>query len=242
MFIARRLFRRSGIKEVLPMDRSRWCAPKLILLMVPILIIAGCRTSEPVTHQSQIQLFSQEAADTKKINCAGDTSPNPQSITGGSYRLNTNACGLLTSDEIRKVQGEPISEAKPTSVQQGGFSVSQCVLTLPTPARSVSLTIVREGNGSDSKNLGNWWKERFDNNAESESADKADRKERDEDASELAPPRMIFGLGDSARWTGGALYMLKGNAVVRISIGGTGDSRSRIDKSRSLARFILRKL
>jgi hypothetical protein len=56
----------------------------------------------------------------------------------------------------------------------------------------------------------------------------------------------VSGVGDEAWWTGnaqvGALYVLKGDAFLRISVGGGEPERARIERSRLLARRALRRL
>jgi len=53
-------------------------------------------------------------------------------------------------------------------------------------------------------------------------------------------------LGDDAYWTGnrvgGALYALKGNTYIRISVGGPGNQEAKIKKTRTLAQIILKRL
>src|SRR2546423_162018 len=63
---------------------------------------------------------------------------------------------------------------------------------------------------------------------------------------EGAPPEPVSGIGDEAFWTGGrvggALYVLKGNAFIRISVGGPGDEAAKIEKLKALARKALPRL
>jgi hypothetical protein len=69
------------------------------------------------------------------------------------------------------------------------------------------------------------------------------REEEDEHQSAV---RKVSGVGDTAVWSGnrmsGALYVLKGNAIVRISVGGKGSEDEKIERSRKLAAIALRKL
>ena len=41
---------------------------------------------------------------------------------------------------------------------------------------------------------------------------------------------------------GGALYVLKHNSYIRVSIGGAGDQQTKIAKSKALARLALKRL
>jgi hypothetical protein len=53
-------------------------------------------------------------------------------------------------------------------------------------------------------------------------------------------------LGDEAFWIGspigGALYVLKNELFFRLSVGGAGDQRAKLNKSKALAQRILKKL
>jgi hypothetical protein len=75
--------------------------------------------------------------------------------------------------------------------------------------------------------------------------DKA-RKGEIEEEEEAAPPRAVKGVGDEAYWTGnqavGALYVLKKNSFIRISVGGTDSMETKIKKTRALAQRILPRL
>ena len=68
-------------------------------------------------------------------------------------------------------------------------------------------------------------------------------KEEDEESTR---PRTIQGLGEQAYWVGsplvGALYVLKGNTFLRISVGGVREESARIEKSVALARLALKRL
>jgi hypothetical protein len=58
--------------------------------------------------------------------------------------------------------------------------------------------------------------------------------------------RPINGVGDEAFWSGtriaGALYVLRGNTFIRVSVGGINDEKERIEKSRLLAVAALARL
>jgi len=58
--------------------------------------------------------------------------------------------------------------------------------------------------------------------------------------------KRIDGLGDDARWSGngvgGALYVLKNDAILRISLGGKDNEQTRIEKSKALAQKALGRL
>jgi len=69
------------------------------------------------------------------------------------------------------------------------------------------------------------------------------RREREE---ELRKARAINGIGDEAYWVGnpltGALYVLRGNSFLRVSVGGVREEAARIEKSKALAQAALKRL
>ena len=71
-------------------------------------------------------------------------------------------------------------------------------------------------------------------------------KKKGEEEEESAPPQKVVGIGDEAYWignrVGGAFYVLKGNAYVRISVGGPADQANKIKKSKVLAQKALARL
>ena len=71
-------------------------------------------------------------------------------------------------------------------------------------------------------------------------------KDAKEEEDESTRPRAITGIGEQAYWVGspmvGALYVLKGNTFLRISVGGVREESARIEKSVALARLALKRL
>jgi hypothetical protein len=142
------------------------------------------------------------------------------------------ACALLTNADIEAVLGEPVKERKPGTQATGGLLTSQCFFGTST-ARSVSLTVTRaNAAGHSSLTPREYWRRQFDPH-ESE-------KERDTQA------RPIAGVGDEAYWTGnrfaGALYVLRGDAFLRVSVGGIRDEQARIATAKALALTALKRL
>ena len=125
-----------------------------------------------------------------------------------------NACEVLTRKDLAAVQGEAFTATKLTeSAQQ-----SQCFYQLPTFSKSVSLVIMHgKGRG--------YWKANFENA----------RGEEGEDEEVVR----VHGVDDDAVWSGnhlvGALYVRRGDKIVRISVGGPGTKAEKIAKARRLA-------
>jgi hypothetical protein len=144
------------------------------------------------------------------------------------------ACTLLTKEEIQAVQGETFKDTKPSHKLSAGLSVSQCYFELPTAANSVVLTVTRKAEGGREPSQS--WQDIFHSERRSEREEEGEGKE----------PQKIDGLGEEAFWTGtrvgGALFVLKGNCYIRISVGGAGDQAQKIEKSKKLAENALKRL
>ena len=71
-------------------------------------------------------------------------------------------------------------------------------------------------------------------------------KGTEEEEAESAPPERIKGVGEEAYSVGnakiGALYVIKGEKIVRISIGGSQNQPERIQKMKTLAQYVIKRL
>ena len=135
---------------------------------------------------------------------------------------NLDACHVLTKREVAAVQGESFTAAKLTTRDE----ITQCFYQLPTFSKSISVDVIRDKE---------FWEEHFD------------REEAEEHEEEEArPPREIHGLGDDALWVGGraagSLYVRKGDAVLRVSVGGPGSEDEKLAKSKTLAERALKRM
>jgi hypothetical protein len=178
---------------------------------------------------SALGLASGGCSKPKPLN-SSQPSPTPAvSITDAG----PDACTLLTKEEIQAVQGEPFKETKPSRKSAAGLTVAQCYFELPTSVNSVVLTVMYKAAGGS--NPAESWKEIFHRE---QSRKKEEGEERE--------PLKVEGIGDEAFWTGtrvgGALYVLKGNCYIRISVGGAGDQAQKIEKSKTLAESALKRL
>ena len=131
-----------------------------------------------------------------------------------------DACSVLTKRDIAAVQGEQFTAAKLTTHDD----VTQCFYQLPTFTKSVSVDVIRDKE---------FWDEHF--------------REREQEREEKTqPPREIHGLGHDALWVGGrmagSLYVRKGNAVLRVSVGGPGTEEEKIARSKTLAKRALARM
>lgn len=162
-----------------------------------------------------------------------------------------NACQLFTAREIARVQGEAFRTVKLSETDADGLRISQCFYALPSFTNSVSVDVMRG-------NARKFWSTHFasaraerdededrDNDHDRKKTSKSDSRSREEEEHHSSA-RKIPGIGDAAVWSGnrmsGALYVLKGNTIVRISVGGAGSEEQKITRSRKLAEVALRKL
>ena len=96
-----------------------------------------------------------------------------------------------------------------------------------------------------------FWKETFgrlEGEAKSHKGDEEKRESlREQEKEEKSTPaKKIEGIGDDAYWTanrvGGALHVLKNDAIVRVSVGGPDNEEGKLKKSKELAQKALQRL
>ena len=143
-------------------------------------------------------------------------------------------CRLIADTEIQAVQQTALKELKSSDQQVKSLRYQQCVYAATDFAHSVSLTLISgEGDGTRT-----FWRQTFRPERSEAALAKVTRKK------DL--PRQIPNLGDDAFWTGdtraGALYVLTGDQVLRISVGGVSEESERLNRSRTLAESALRRL
>jgi len=148
-----------------------------------------------------------------------------------------DACSLLTSDEIKAIQGEAFESAQGTPSSDGELAASQCFFKLPTFINSISLQVIWKGSQPGASDAKQAWKKMFPPEKLQEHESARGQKK--------IPPRKIPGLGEEALWTGGpsgGLYVLQGDCYIRISVGGADDEETKIRKSTALAELVLKRL
>jgi len=168
---------------------------------------------------------------------------------GPAKQSRIDPCSLLTSAEVAAVQGEPVQQTKPSNQPGTGLLMLQCLFHTTRPTKSVSLAVAAPASMSPRA----FWRKQFHpgqdaakekDSAGAEKKSAIERKEQEEE--ESTKPRVIAGLGDEAYWVGGpiagALYVLKGNTFLRISVGGIREEPVRIEKSKALARIAIKRM
>jgi hypothetical protein len=222
--------------------------------------IGACKSS--TTPQSPANTSSGTSETSSAQSSPGQitSTSSPSAQVATAVKPKVDACAMLDSKEIQTVQGEAVKETKLSGQAGGGLLISQCFFTLPTFSNSISLLVAQKGDGADARDPKEFWRETFqkgsaeekerererERNKKDRDKDKKAGGQREEEEEEATPPQKVAGVGDDAFWigsrVGGALYVLKGNAYLRISIGGSGDQTSRIKKSKTLAQKVIARL
>jgi hypothetical protein len=230
-----------------------------VLLLYCLIAATACASKSEVTQQSATN--TQQASSPQPPGTASNTQgEQQQNLNAATPSANdaTDACALITKPEIQEIQGEAVKETKSTDRSNGSFAISQCFYSLPTYNKSVSLQVTRSNNAKDQSKVREFWEHTFHKEekkgeeAEKEKRGKGEEAEKERGRGEEGkeeegtPPKPVNGIGDEAFWAGGrvagALYVLKGNAFIRISIGGSGDEATKIEKLKALSRKALSRL
>ena len=235
---------------------------RIPMLSLCLLFVAfgACKTSSTTQSQANTSSGTSETGTAQSSPGQITSTGSPSAAQAATaVKPKVDACAMLDSKEIQAVQGEPVKETKLSGQAGGGLLISQCFFTLPTFSNSISLLVAQKGDGPDAKAPSEFWRETFqkgsaekDREREREREKKGGDKDkkaggrREEEEEEITPPQKVTGVGDEAFWigsrVGGALYVLKGNAYLRISIGGSGDQTNRIAKSKTLAQKVVSRL
>jgi hypothetical protein len=211
-----------------------------------VLLVAACRSNESRSPANQ--------------NSAAVTTATPRPVASPVHSK-IDACILLTTEDLKGVQGEAYKDAQRSDRVDGDFIVAQCYFAMPTMANSVVLNVTTAKDESGARTPKAFWEQTFGGDEEKEREGKGDREkdkqkdkaksqpaERGEEGGEkeAAPPEPVKGLGDEAFWVaspvGGAIYVLKNDVFFRISVGGPGDQKTKLNKSKLLAQKVLTKL
>jgi len=226
------------------------------LISLTIVTAAACRSNSDgggATPAPTQQASTQTTANAPVSNSSNTATPAPVATSANS-NANADACKLLTSEEIQAVQGEGVKATKGTDASTGAFAVSQCFYETASFTNSVSLTLTKRGVNAQRDGPRDFWKRNFSGEKSNErEKDEREKKEREEKAGgrieeeeEGLPPTPVKGVGEEAFWVGnakvGALYVLKGDKYIRISLGGGDTQEKKIEKSKTLAQSALKRI
>jgi hypothetical protein len=218
-----------------------------VLVLSSLIAIASCKTSTPTQPSVNSSQTSAPSSTPSSSPVSQPSSPSASVDSPAAAKAKLDACALLTSKDIESVQGEAVKETKLTGQTASGITVSQCFFTLPTFTNSVSLLVAQKGDGNAGRDPKEFWRDTFhEDKAREKDGDRDREKKGRGEEEEGAPPKKVGGIGDEAFWmgnrVGGALYVLKGNSYVRVSIGGPADQASKIKRSKALAQKAIGRL
>ena len=146
-------------------------------------------------------------------------------------------CRLLTDVEVRAVQGHAPTQKIPSEQAAGSFRFTQCFYRTAELSSSVSVALGIPLTDSKRSGPRDYWQAQFK---------REERDEREESDEKKKEPRRLAGLGDEAFWVGdpvtGALYVLRGEVFLRVSVGGSPDQSQKIKRARTLAIYALKRL
>jgi hypothetical protein len=187
------------------------------------------------------QTASASPANSVEVKNEGRPAPvaNPADGDSGANAV-PDICALIEKSEIASVQGQPVRSVAPSSYTSDGLTFSQCYYTVMSDDGSknlsVHLQVIRSAAKSPGRNLVRDFWEKL----------KREKDRSAEEEREGGKPMLVSGLGDEAFWMGnnlmGAIYALKKDKIVRISVGGPGDAKTRIEKCKTLAQKSLQRL
>ena len=162
-----------------------------------------------------------------------------------------DACALLADADVRDALRAVVKQRQPGSQEAHGLLLSQCYVGTGSP-RSVSIAVAGvTTSGGRTVTPRAVWRDQFHPRGERAAERNREHREaaRPGEARETegeADVRPIAGVGEEAFWSGtrvaGALYVLRRNTFLRVSVGGISDEKERIEKSRQLALRALAKL
>lgn len=168
-----------------------------------------------------------------------------------------DACALITKEEVGTVQGTTISNATAGKSASGNYLMTQCYYASTGPNLSVSLAVTQpDPKNSAAPTARERWEQTFSrlDKEQTKIKEEEEKKKKEEGAKaaareeqeEVSQPKKIEGVGEKAFWSGnrfgGALYVLKGEVFIRVSVGGPDREETKIEKSKNLAQKALERL
>jgi len=170
---------------------------------------------------------------------------------------NIDGCSLITKEEIAAVQNTDVTDAKSSEGSDGNHLITQCYYATTGPNLSVSVAVTQfDPSNVAGSSPREFWEQTFGRFRKEETeTEKKEHEEKDaantrgggrEEGEEGTPPKKMDGVGEEAFWAGnrvgGALYVLKGDVFIRISVGGPDNQEKKIEKSKTLAQKALGRL
>jgi hypothetical protein len=210
--------------------------PAIVLICYLVLIGQGC--SSTGARQNRTQVNSPGTSP------SNSTDPNYKAkAMAPSSGAVSDACVLLEKSEIESVQGAPVQSSSASTQTTGEVFISRCHYAISSGDGSKNLSVHLEVLEKDPKSanadaLRVYWEKRLRQGQE--------QGEAGEDEREARELKTLDGLGEKAFWIGnekaGVVYVLDKDRIVRVSLGGPGNTKTKIEKSKALAASVLKRL
>jgi len=209
----------------------------LFLCSGALLVICSCNKPTPPSATNSLATASPAPTSVRQ----SPASPSPVQAAGPTF----DCCSLLTGEEIEAVQGSRIQDKKNSERSANGFRMTQCFYTAAEYSQSVSLEVTQvDPTYSTQPSVRAYWNETVARESTPRRGPESERQSKEE--GKEPEVNRIEGLGDDARWSstrvGSVLYVLKNEAILRVSLGGKDDEKTRIEKCRALAQKALERL
>src|SRR2546423_5481178 len=136
-----------------------------------VLFATACRSSDsgsPANHNSAVA-----------------NTPTPRAVASPVH-AKIDACTLLTTDDLKGVQGEAYKDAQRSDRVDGDFIVAQCYYAMPTMANSIVLNLTTAKDDSGARTPKAFWEQTFGGNEEKEREAKGDREKDKQKAKDKA--------------------------------------------------------
>jgi hypothetical protein len=182
--------------------------------------------------------------------------PQPSAHSAREVRK-IEGCSLITKEEVGAIQNTTVTDAKGSEQSDGSHLMTQCYYATTGTNLSVSIAVTQfDPNNVAAPSPREYWEQTFGRfRKEKNETEKNEHEEKGapntrgggrEEGEEGTPPKKMDGVGEEAFWAGnrvgGALYVLKGDVFIRISVGGPGDEQTKLEKSKQLAQKALSRL
>jgi hypothetical protein len=217
--------------------------PGITLLCFLVLLANGCdsKSAETATQANAPRTPSASASNTANVNSAASPAPTANleaNLKAGAGFV--DACALIEKSEIASLQGAQVQSVTPSTQMNGALAISQCYYTVASTDGSDNLSVhleVIQPDPTSPNAVKEHWERAF--------GDKEGKGEKEAEK-ESGPPQTVRGIGEEAFWVGnakvGALYALKKGKLVRVSVGGSDDPKTKLEKSKKLVASVLKRL
>jgi hypothetical protein len=215
------------------------------LLCCLVLLANGCNSKPPAAQDSTETSARQMASASPSNSAEAKSDVRSRAATvPASGKGFIDACALIEKSEISSVQGFQVQSTVPSTHTTGDLVISQCYYTVTSADGSKNLSVHVEVMQADPKSskpyaVKNYWEETFGEGGKSRGGER-------EEEERSTPPQRIAGVGEEAFWIGnkmgGAVYALKRDKLVRVSVGGPDDQKTKIEKSKRFVTDVFKRL